>query len=152
MTYEDDPGKQFYFLASGISIKTRRLVEKQLKPFNLTWPQIGVMMRVSQNENFNQKELADLMDTDATTVMVICDSLEKKKLLKRKPDANDRRVNRIVLTDKGKAVFKEAYQIIQKDYDTLFRRIPKEELKETVRVMEKIYQIVKEIECSQKDN
>ena len=78
MLYDDDVGKRFFFLSSGIYIKTRRLMEKQLKPLNITWPQIGTMMVLSQNGNITQKQLAEMLDTDATSIMVVCDSLEKK--------------------------------------------------------------------------
>ena len=146
MLYDDDVGKRFFFLSSGIYIKTRRLMEKQLKPLNITWPQIGTMMVLSQNGNITQKQLAEMLDTDATSIMVVCDSLEKKKLLNRKHDHSDRRVNRLVLTEKGKEVFMQAYQIIQINYNKVLKNVTENELKKSVSVMGKIYHIIKEME------
>ena len=72
--------------------------------------------------------------------------LLRKKLLKRQHDQNDRRVNRLVLTEKGKEVFMQAYQIIQINYNKVLKNVTENELKKSVSVMGKIYHIIKEME------
>jgi DNA-binding MarR family transcriptional regulator len=56
------------------------------------------------------------------------------------PDATDRRVNRIVLTDAGKKVFSQALSIAQKLYnDYALNGISTDELKAAIPVLEKLF-------------
>ena len=108
----EEPHWNLYALISGIFQKSRRLSEETLKPFRITFPQFGALLRLSFRDNITQTELSEIMDTDTTTIMVICDSLEKKRFLKRMKDPSDRRVNRLVLTEEGKNVIAKAYPLI----------------------------------------
>jgi DNA-binding MarR family transcriptional regulator len=106
----------------------------------MTFSQFRTMVILSQKDNITQREFADRIDTDTTTVMVLCDSLEKRGWLMRMPDATDRRVNRIVLTDNGKRVFSQALPLIQKIYnDYALSNISTDELKAAIPALEKLF-------------
>jgi DNA-binding MarR family transcriptional regulator len=76
--------------------------------------------------------------------MVLCDSLEKKGWLKRVPDPNDRRANRLFLTDSGKYAFSQALPIIQTIYhEYALRGVSTDELKDAVPALEKLYQNIR---------
>ena len=138
-----EPHWKLYALISGMYQKSRRLSEKTLKPLRITFPQFGALLRLSFQDNVTQKELSEIMDTDTTTIMVICDSLEKKELLKRIKDPSDRRVNRLMLTEKGKHVVSEAYPLMMKRYEFFVESISKEELKTITPILEKLYLAIK---------
>ena len=53
-------------------------------------------------EGFTQTELSDLLVTHRSNVTGLVDRMEKREWLNRTPDPTDRRVNRIVLTQKGR--------------------------------------------------
>jgi DNA-binding MarR family transcriptional regulator len=137
--------EKLFFLISGIHIKTRRLIEQKLKPLDMTFPQLGATMALSKKDNITQRELSDILDTDTTTIMVLCDSLEKKGLIKRVPDKNDRRINRIVLTKSGNDVLSKALNMIQPNYELLLNEISKDELQNIIPLLEKLYQKVKQL-------
>ncbi len=139
----DEPHWRLYALVSGIYQKSRRLSEQSLKPLRITFPQFGALLRLSFQDNITQTELAERMDTDSTTIMVICDSLEKKGCLKRMKDPSDRRVNRLVLTDKGKQVVAKAYPLIMKRYKFFVNSISEHELEAITPVIEKLYAAIK---------
>jgi len=71
--------------------------------------------------------------------MVICDSLEKKGLLKRMKDPSDRRVNRLVLTEKGNDIVSKAYPLMIKRYEFFVESISKEELEAITPILDKLY-------------
>jgi len=135
----EEPHWKLYALISGIYQKSRRLSEKTLKPLRITFPQFGVILRLSFQDNITQKELSEIMDTDTTTIMVICDSLEKKGLLKRMKDPSDRRVNRLVLTEKGNDIVSKAYPLMIKRYEFFVESISKEELEAITPILDKLY-------------
>jgi DNA-binding MarR family transcriptional regulator len=139
----EEPHWKLYAIISGIYQKSRRLSEKTLKPLRITFPQFGALLRLSFQDNVTQKELSEIMDTDTTTIMVICDSLEKKRFLKRMKDASDRRVNRLVLTEKGKDVVSKAYPLMMKRYEFFVESISKEELETITPILEKLYLAMK---------
>ena len=137
--------EKLFFLISGIHIKTRRLIEQKLKPLDMTFPQLGAVMALSKKDKITQRELSEILDTDTTTIMVLCDSLEKKGSIKRVPDKSDRRINRIVLTKSGNDVLSKALVLIQPNYELLLNEISKDELQNTIPILEKLYQKVKQL-------
>jgi DNA-binding MarR family transcriptional regulator len=139
----DEPHWNLYALTSGIYQKSRRLSEESLKAFRLTFPQFGVLLRLSFQDNVTQKELSDIMDTDTTTIMVICDSLQKKGFLKRMKDPSDRRVNRLILTEKGKNVVSKAYPLMMKRYEFFANSISQKELETITPILEKLNVAIK---------
>jgi DNA-binding MarR family transcriptional regulator len=142
-TKPEEPHWKLYALISGIYQKSRRLSEKTLRPLRITFPQFGALLRLSFQDNITQKELSNIMDTDTTTIMVICDSLEKKNLLNRMKDPSDRRVNRLVLTEKGIDVVSKAYPLMMKRYEFFVESISKEELETITPILEKLYLAIK---------
>ena len=139
----DEPHWQLYALVSGIYTKSRRLSEESLKPLGVTFPQFGTLYRLSFRDNITQKELSEIMDTDTTTIMVICDSLEKKGFLKRMKDPKDRRVNRLVLTNEGKKVISKAYPLMMKRYEFFTNSVTREELELITPILRRLYIAIK---------
>jgi len=139
MLFDNEPDHRLFLLIAAIWERTRRWTEKQLKTLNVTFPQFAALTSLSRNERVTQKELSDIMDVDATTVMVVCDSLEKKNYIQRLSDPSDRRVNRLVLTDSGREVLAKAYPQVRDNYRKLLVDISLSELVTIVQTLEKIY-------------
>lgn len=139
----EEPHWKLYALISGIYQKSRRLSEETLKKLRITFPQFGVLLRLSFQDNITQKELSDIMDTDTTTIMVICDSLQKKGFLKRMKDPSDRRVNRLILTEEGKNIVSKAYPLMMKRYEFFVNSISQKELETITPILEKLYAAIK---------
>jgi len=125
MLFEDEPYFRMIQLISGIYLKTRHWTERQIKSLDMTFPQLGALIVLSQHDGMTQREMADRLETDATTVMVLCDSLEKKNWLRRVPDKADRRINRLVLTDNGNRIYREAQSRIQSGYSYMVKSAPR---------------------------
>jgi DNA-binding MarR family transcriptional regulator len=92
--------------AMGIIVnKTRKFADTALRSSGLTFTQFGTLFAVYQHAGspMSQRELALSLETDTTTIMVVCDALEKKGFIKRVADPGDRRVNRIEILGEGRA-------------------------------------------------
>jgi len=63
---------------ANIYLKMRKLCESKLQELNITYPQFGFLSTVYANPYIIQKKTGELLHTDTATIMVICDSLEKK--------------------------------------------------------------------------
>lgn len=122
---------------------TRKAFDFDLKKVRLTYPQFGALKALSSKDNISQKELAVILETDTTNVMVICDSLERKKLIKRTANPRDRRENLLVLTRQGKVRFKKAMEAMEAYVGKMLRKLSKNELSAVIPVLEKLYQSIK---------
>lgn len=139
MMTPDEPHWRLFHLISGIYMKSRRLAEESLKPLNMTWPQFGALAQLAQGDRITQRELAERLETDTTTTMVLCDSLERKGWLNREKDPSDRRVNRLVLTDEGREVFSEAYPTMLSGYQLFTGAISPEKIEMIMPVLGELY-------------
>jgi DNA-binding MarR family transcriptional regulator len=111
----------------------------------MTYPQLGALMALARKDDITQRELAELLETDTTTAMVLCDSLEKRGWLKRKRDKNDRRVNRLVLTEAGRTSYTQALTLIQGGYEHVFSEASPDKVNEVLLFLEELYQSIKEV-------
>src|SRR5262249_11415327 len=76
--------------------------------FGLTLSQLDALKNLE--EPCSQRELARCLHFDASNVTDIVDRLEERGLVSRTIDPDDRRVRRLVLTNKGKAVRRELFE------------------------------------------
>lgn len=73
---------------------------------NITPEQFLVLDILWKKQSLSQQKIADIIQKDKNSVTKIIDSLEKKNLVKRVVDKNDRRINKIELTDEAFALEK----------------------------------------------
>lgn len=138
----DEAHWKLFALISGIYIKSRRLAEDSLKPLDVTWPQFGALFALSREDHVTQRELAERLESDTTTAMVICDSLERKGWLTREKDLRDRRVNRLVLTVEGRIIFEKAYPIMMDGYKLFVDAISNERIVVVLPILEELYRVI----------
>jgi len=144
MLFENEPYFKLIQLVAGIHIKTRKFTERKIKKLNMTYPQFGALMALIRKDDITQSQLAELLETDNTTAMVLCDSLEKRGWLVRTRDKTDRRVNRLSLTDNGRDLYAQALNLIQNGYEYVFNKTQSDELNKTLPFLEQVYQYIKE--------
>jgi MarR family transcriptional regulator for hemolysin len=150
MLFEQEPHFKLVQLIAGIHIKIRLFTERRIKSLNMTYPQLGALMALVRKDGITQRELAELLETDTTTAMVLCDSLQKKGWLKRRRDKTDRRVNRLVLTEAGRNSCTEALSLIQSGYEHVFSKASLDKVNEVLPFLEELYQGIKEVSSGDK--
>jgi MarR family transcriptional regulator for hemolysin len=139
MIFDREPLTRLIGLASGIHFKTQRIAERRLKGLGLTYPQFGALAAVAEQEGRSQRELAQRLETDANTLMVVCDALQKKGLVERKADPADRRIRRIVLTPRGARVCAEALGLAEQLYRPLLRILPEGQIRKALPALQRLY-------------
>jgi len=85
-----------------MSIKRRARTLISDAKTDLTIEQIIVLSILEEGDGLRLKEVAELSDREKTTTTRMIDGLERKNLLVRIPDQNDRRQKLIYLTHEGK--------------------------------------------------
>lgn len=98
------------FLASK---SMERVAEHEMKEeLGLTPAQWKVILALSVFDGTSQKELADKIYLDGSTLVPIIDKMESTGLIERKADPNDRRNNRLFLTKKSESTLDSIIEII----------------------------------------
>ncbi|MEL3972536.1 MarR family transcriptional regulator [Rossellomorea oryzaecorticis] len=107
-----------------------RFLSANIKNFDITPEQWTVLKRLSENDGINQKELAIKAEKDQPTVTRILDILERKELILKKKNKDDRRSFILFITDKGIALKEELSPIIEEIWEAkILTGISEEDLK-----------------------
>lgn len=102
---------------------------------NVTPEQYLVLDILWENQPLSQQKIADMIQKDKNSVTKIIDSLEKKNLVRRIVDKNDRRINIIELTEEGRNLEKIATDVAIKFMNDVVRGIDKQDLDSYMKVM-----------------
>lgn len=94
----------------------------------LTSSQWKVILALNSFDGLSQRELADKIYVDGSTLVPVIDKMEKNGLLERKPDPKDRRHNRVYLTKKSESVVDSIIEIVLQLRKTLYKGLSKDDL------------------------
>jgi DNA-binding MarR family transcriptional regulator len=75
---------------------------------------LGILFR---KDGVNQQEIADVIVKDKSSMTYLIDNLEKRGMVERREDQNDRRSKLIYLTENGRALEKELNPWIHEMYE-----------------------------------
>lgn len=101
------------------------------------WRVVGALV---MQPGLTQKEIADKVGIEGATLVPILDKMEKEGLLKRKPDSNDRRVNRIYLTQKADSLWESMVECALKIRKSSAKNISETDIQTTLETLRKISQ------------
>ena len=128
----------------GLIIKsTSKSLEKALDAelrgqYGLSGGQWKVILSLSIQNGLSQKDLAERIFVDSTTLVPIIDGMEKKGLVERRTDPKDRRNNNVFLTKKSESFVDPIIEIILRMRKIFFKNIPENDLEITKNILKKI--------------
>lgn len=99
------------------------------KAFGLTGPQLWALKVLSRQGSLSVGELAEALAVHQSSLSVLIDRLERRGLLRRRRDPEDRRIVRLALTPEGTALAARAPEPAQGRLLHALRRMPAEEVK-----------------------
>jgi DNA-binding MarR family transcriptional regulator len=106
----------------------------QSRGYNITPEQWGVLSRLWVKEGVHQNTLARETSKDRHTITRILNLLEKKGLIQRVPDPEDKRRINIYTTDEGKALKGKLPPIVRGFLERCFKGLDKKDLEEMNRI------------------
>ena len=92
------------YLIHDVSRLRRTLFDKWLSPLGITRSQWWVLAFLSRNDGMPQSELAQELDVGKVALGALIDRLEDGGFVKRKVNADDRRIKRVMLTKQSMAL------------------------------------------------
>ncbi|MEZ5535461.1 MAG: MarR family transcriptional regulator [Thiolinea sp.] len=139
---------QLGFLTTSFSHMARQYLLNQLQQrgqdAGLKIDELPVMARLFEQPGLPQAELNRLTFKDKATVTRLLAALEKKQLIIRRIDEEDRRARKIYLSPQGEQLIRNFVPIAQTMQQTLFEGIPESDIQTTQRIMKLLYQRIAE--------
>ena len=95
------PDEEHYigYTMTDVARLLRTVFERRVRSLGLTRAQWVVIARIHRHPGLSQTEIADLLEIEKATAGRLIDRMEAKGWLERRADPNDRRINRLHLTD-----------------------------------------------------
>ncbi len=106
----------------------------------MTPEQWSILNRLGEQDGLTQKDLAEKTYKDQPNTTRILDKLEKKGLLKRADNPEDRRAFLIFLTEKGKQARKNIIPISHQLNEDATVGLGEDEYKIVIRLLGKVYE------------
>ncbi len=134
-------GTVFYSIEEAIKSYRRFAQERiQQEIADLTINQVLLLVLVSESPGMPQAEMAEILFKDFAAVTRMIQLLVKRGYLERKPNPDDRRRQRLEVTDTGKSVAGRLAPIIKSNREQATTDLSKEEQHELRRLLNKITQ------------
>jgi MarR family transcriptional regulator for hemolysin len=90
--------RELAFVINDVGRLLRTLADQKAAQFGMTRAKWAVLARLERFEGLKQAELAEMLDRQPISLTRLLDGLCGNGLIERRPDANDRRANRLYLT------------------------------------------------------
>lgn len=107
--------------------------------FNVTGEQWTVLLQILDDDGLNQQEIACKVGKDKASITRLVDGLEKRNLVVRIADKNDRRNKLIYLTKEGKQVKAELSKIATQTLADLQGNIADSDLETCKQVLRQVF-------------
>lgn len=96
------------YVLGRLSKVVQRLLEKTLKPYNLTLPEYTVLTVLRRTSGLNNAQLARRAYIRPQSMHEVLSALESRGLISRTESTANRRVRTAILTDLGKSLVESA--------------------------------------------
>ena len=113
-----------------------RLAEIEMKrQLGLTPAQWKVILVLNMADGLSQKEIAEKINVDGSTLVPVIDKMEQSGLVERKADSKDRRNNRIFLTKKSESTVDSIIMIILQLRKIIYNGVSENEIASTRNIL-----------------
>ena len=103
-----EPSMQAWLALIRVYEKMQKHASEHLQCYDLSPAQYDVLAQLLEAPGISQQELAERLMVTKGNVCTLLDRMEKKDLVVREEDPNDRRLHALYLTDEGSRIAREA--------------------------------------------
>lgn len=97
-----------------------------------------VLKKLYDKDGQTQNDLAFITNRSKTSLTRLINTMEKKDVVYRLISKEDKRINHIYLSEKGKSVFLRSLPVLKNMIEDLEKSISEEDLKRTIEVLHQI--------------
>lgn len=109
-----------------------------LESLNVHPGQVLMLQHLNKKDGLSQKELAEKLFVKPSTITVMINRMEAANYVRRETDMEDKRITRIMITEKGKEAFIKVEEVRKELEREALQSLTEEEKKELKRLLLKI--------------
>ena len=113
-------------------------LDELLKPYCVDWRDLVVILVLEQIPGISQVRVIPFLQTDKANVTKLLIDMEKRQLIHRETDPQDRRNKTCYLTEKGASLAFDLHRILNNWENLCFRDIDRDDRKHFAEISEKI--------------
>ena len=110
--------------------------------YDLTATEVIVLVHLLDNDGMTQVEIGEMLTCDKTATTRLVDSLECQGLARRVHDREDRRRNKVFMTEAGLTAIRNAKPVAQKTLQQALKGIDKVDVETCKRVLQRVIENV----------
>lgn len=114
--------------------------------------EILAILLIYKNEQVSMGEVAEYISAPLNTATGVISRLEKKKIIERKRDLEDKRIVRISFTEEGKEFIKNQMKTIEYYFKETYKILTQEEIESLLSVVNKAIHTLKTKDYRDEDN
>ena len=126
----------YFFNLISTSLKTK--LEEQLKQFDITTHQFGILITVLKKENLTQRDIVNYTNGDEPSTTRVIARLEAKGFLARVKDKDDKRKRLVSLTNEGKKLLEKMLPYAKEENKKLANSLTSEEQTTFLNLLRKV--------------
>lgn len=113
-------------------------ISKGMEQYNIGQGQIMFLLELYAEDGRNQEELSKVLQIDKGTTARAIKKLEEEGYLRREKDDNDKRSNKIFVTQKGLDVKENIFSVLSKWESTISESLDEEERLLVIKLLKKV--------------
>ncbi|MGV3529973.1 MAG: MarR family winged helix-turn-helix transcriptional regulator [Flavisolibacter sp.] len=135
-------GELYSFITGKASTAIARRLQRKLNhaSVNLTIEQWSILYHLWKQDGMTQQELCEASFRDKPSITRLVDNLEKLGLVNRVTDENDRRSNRIFLTDDARKLEEKTMKLAEDTLNEALKGVPAEHVEISKQVLQMVYE------------
>jgi DNA-binding MarR family transcriptional regulator len=98
------------FLLARLGMESRRRFVRMMAEHKLTTHHFALLLAIEEHGSLPQQQLSRIMGVDPRNAVPIIDELERRKLIERQPNSQDRRRYDVSLTPTGRTIMKHLHR------------------------------------------
>lgn len=126
----------YRFIKAANTVNNR--LNKKLSPFNIAIEQRATLEIIKFEEDVNQTKIAELLGKDKTTISRSLNSLEKKGLIKKSEISEDKRSNKVELTQAGEDILVNTIDEVTSYRESLNEKLTEQEIEAFFKIIDKL--------------
>ncbi len=143
---DEDWQIRFGFLLHDCARLRRVVIDETFKPLNVTRSQAWLLAYLSLSDGSTQSALAEQMNLGKVAVGGLVDRLEASGMIERRAHPNDRRVNKIFLTDTGRKVVRDIRKLTLTANGDMLDGLSIKDLRAVVTLLDKFKQNLQKLQ------
>ena len=118
-----------------IVAESHRRIQEAIHPLKITPPQWRVIFLLHDYGDLSISEIAEESLIEPSTLSRLLKSLEKRKLIHRLQDDQDKRYTKSHLTDEGKKIYQSIIPVVLRQLESTFQDLSEADRKSLLRIL-----------------